>query len=247
MYLPRAFAVEDVLKLQDFMEEFNFATVVTQTGGERTASHIPFLLDRGVEPYGVLRAHIAIRNPQRDQWQRPTQILEALNLKPGDTTADLGAGAGYFTLKLPRLVGKSGRVLAIDVRTFPLLFVWIRALRRGQYNVKLIQGEPENSRLPDCVNAVLVVNTYHELIARRKMLDQVLRSLVPGGRLVIVDRGPSEPGPPGAAPEGHELSLSSAEHDVSQAGFEVLQRNEAFVRPPGDSARWMIVARKRGL
>ncbi len=75
MYLPRAFAVEDVPKLQDFMEEFNFATVVTQSAGELTASHIPFLLDRGVEPYGVLRAHIAIRNPQLKDLQSASQAL----------------------------------------------------------------------------------------------------------------------------------------------------------------------------
>lgn len=75
MYLPRAFAVEDVPQIQDFMEEFNFATVVTQTGGELTASHIPFLLDRGVEPYGVLRAHIAIRNPQLKDLQSASQAL----------------------------------------------------------------------------------------------------------------------------------------------------------------------------
>ena len=64
MYVPKAFAVEDLAELQDFMEQFNFATLVTQRDGDLTASHIPFLLDRSVEPYGVLRAHVAIRNPQ---------------------------------------------------------------------------------------------------------------------------------------------------------------------------------------
>ncbi len=204
------------------------------------------VLDLGLRTVNTLN-QLEIVELARDQWQRPMQILEALNLKPGDTVADLGAGAGYFTLKLSPLVGKSGKVLAIDVRTFPLLFVWIRAFRSGRRNVKLIQGEPENSRIPDGVNAVLVVNTYHELTARRKILDQVLRSLVPGGRLVIVDRGPPEPGQKSAAREDHELPLSSAEQEVSQAGFEVLQRDVDFVRPPGDNDWWMIVARKRGL
>jgi ubiquinone/menaquinone biosynthesis C-methylase UbiE len=177
----------------------------------------------------------------------PSEILGALNLKSGDTVADLGAGAGYFTLKLSPLVGKSGTVLAVDGRAFPSLFVWIRALRRGQDNVKLIQGEPENPRLPDRANAVLVVNTYHEFTSRRKILNQVSRCLVPGSRLVIVDRGPPVSGQGSAATEDHELPLASAERDVSQAGFEVLQRNDDFVRPPGDSTWWMIVARKRGM
>lgn len=64
MYVPQAFAVNDVSRLQDFMEEFNFATMVTAREGELIASHIPFVLDRAAGPCGTLRAHIAIRNPQ---------------------------------------------------------------------------------------------------------------------------------------------------------------------------------------
>jgi predicted FMN-binding regulatory protein PaiB len=75
MYVPKAFAADDLPKLQDFMEEFNFATVVTQRNGELTASHIPFLLDRSVEPYGVLRAHVAIRNPQLQDFRSGSRAL----------------------------------------------------------------------------------------------------------------------------------------------------------------------------
>ncbi len=75
MYVPQVFAVEDVPKLQGFMDEFNFATLVTQRGGELTASHIPFILDRSVEPYGVLRAHVAIRNPQLEDLRAGSQAL----------------------------------------------------------------------------------------------------------------------------------------------------------------------------
>lgn len=75
MYVPKVFAVEDVPRLQDFMEQFNFATIVTQREGELTASHMPFLLDRSVEPYGVLRAHLAIRNPQLRDLQSGSQAL----------------------------------------------------------------------------------------------------------------------------------------------------------------------------
>src|ERR1700734_2174401 len=75
MYVPPLFAVEDLGRLHDFMEEFNFATIVTQHDGELTASHIPFLLDRSVAPYGVLRAHIAIRNPQIKDLQSGSKAL----------------------------------------------------------------------------------------------------------------------------------------------------------------------------
>jgi transcriptional regulator len=75
MYVPKAFAVEDVVELQDFMDEFNFATVVTQRDGELTASHIPFVVDRSVQPYGVLRAHVAIRNPQLEDFRSGARAL----------------------------------------------------------------------------------------------------------------------------------------------------------------------------
>ncbi len=75
MYVPKLFAVEDSATLQDFMDEFNFATMVTGRDSELTASHIPFLLDRSVGPYGALRAHIAIRNPQLKDLQSGDQAL----------------------------------------------------------------------------------------------------------------------------------------------------------------------------
>ncbi len=75
MYVPKAFAVEDVVQLQDFMDEFNFATVVTARNGELTASHIPFFLDRSVEPYGMLRAHVAIGNPQLEDFRAGSRAL----------------------------------------------------------------------------------------------------------------------------------------------------------------------------
>jgi transcriptional regulator len=75
MYVPKPFAVEDVPRLHDFMQEFNFAAMVTGRDGELTASHIPFVLDRAAQPYGVLRAHIAIRNPQLADLQAGSQAL----------------------------------------------------------------------------------------------------------------------------------------------------------------------------
>lgn len=75
MYVPKLFAVEDVPRLQDFMEEFNFATLVTQRDGEMIASHIPFVLDRSIAPYGALRAHLAIKNPQVEDLRSGSQAL----------------------------------------------------------------------------------------------------------------------------------------------------------------------------
>ncbi len=75
MYVPEVFAVEDVPRLQDFMEQFNFATLVTQHAGELTASHLPFVLDRATAPFGILRAHVAARNHQLEDLRSGAQAL----------------------------------------------------------------------------------------------------------------------------------------------------------------------------
>ena len=77
---------------------------------------------------------------ERDQWQRPTDVIQTLNLREGSVVADLGSGVGYFTLKLSPLVGKNGIVVAEDIRQEPLVFLEIRAFLRGEHNVKTIRG-----------------------------------------------------------------------------------------------------------
>jgi predicted methyltransferase len=67
----------------------------------------------------------------RDTWQRPSEVIAALDLKPGDGVVDLGCGSGYFTLKLSSLVGRDGRVIAEDIRRLPLAFLWFRAVARA--------------------------------------------------------------------------------------------------------------------
>jgi transcriptional regulator len=75
MYLPRAFAVSDLPVLHDFMEQYSFATLITQHSGELIASHLPLVLDRGVGPYGRLRGHLAIRNPQLAHFTAGSETL----------------------------------------------------------------------------------------------------------------------------------------------------------------------------
>src|SRR5262245_34375353 len=75
---------------------------------------------------------------ERDRWQRPNDIIGALNLTGGAAVADLGSGSGYFTLKLSPAVGSQGAVYAVDIRRLPLRFLWIRALIRGQRNVRVV-------------------------------------------------------------------------------------------------------------
>jgi serine/threonine protein kinase len=184
---------------------------------------------------------------ERDRWQRPADVLRALDLSAGSTVVDLGSGAGYFTLKLSAIVGRRGEVLAVDLRRLSLFFLRIRALMRNQHNIGIIVGTPDDPRLPmGRVDAVLISNTYHEFSNHLLMLDHTWPSLRRGGRLVIVDRGPRderEKPENGVAPD-HEVSVALVEADLRQKGFEILSRDDRFIDQPGDEPWWLIVARR---
>lgn len=179
---------------------------------------------------------------ERDQWQRPSDVLRALDLREGNTVADLGSGSGYFTLKLAPAVGKRGQVLAVDLRKLSLFFLWSRALLRGQRGVYVILGDEDDPRLPaGSVDAVLICNTYHEFSQPEVILKRVNQALRTGGRLVVVDRAPQPS-------ETHEVALSVVESALRQTGFEIVSHDDRFigrqVNPQVDDLWWLVIARK---
>lgn len=182
---------------------------------------------------------------ERDQWQRPSDVIRELALKPGNTVVDLGCGSGYFTLKLSPAVGDSGRVIAEDIRTLPLAFLWVRAAEMGGHNVKVVVGETTNPHLPKRVDAVLVSNTYHEFADAHSILAYVYQSLPPAGRLVIVDREPKLTSIAPAGEAEHEISSRQVQDELRQANFEVIKRDDHFIEhdPYGENW-WLIVARR---
>jgi SAM-dependent methyltransferase len=193
---------------------------------------------------------------ERDRWQQSGPVIETLNLKDGSVVADIGSGAGYFTLKLAPIVGDKGRVISEDILREPLGFLWIRAFLRHRRNIQVIHGEPDNPHLPEGqVDAVLVANTYHELMHPRAVLNRALQALHQGGRLVIVDRGPL-PGEEESREfetQHHERDPSVVESELRETGFELISRSDRFidraaVERPGDRPDnhpwWLIVARK---
>lgn len=185
---------------------------------------------------------------ERDQWQRPSDIMQALDLKEGSVAADVGSGAGYFALKLSSPVGKSGEVLAVDIQRLPLIFLRIRTLLRREGNIRTILSDPDDPKLPrQAVDAALIVNAYHELEHPRRTLDCILRSLRSKGRLVVVDRGPRSGGEVYRSLESnrHELSPKLVESELLKSGFELVAREDGFIdRPSADQRWWLIVVRK---
>jgi predicted methyltransferase len=180
---------------------------------------------------------------ERDRWQRPSEVVQALDLRPGNVVVDLGCGSGYFTLKLSLAVSDGGRVVAEDIRKLPLVFLWFRTVRRRAHNVTILHGEPDDPHLPARVNAVLIANTYHEFTDSRPILVRVHQALVSAGQLVVVDR---EPKPADIGHTGdHEIPAARVENELRQAGFEIVSRRDHFIdRDPDNETWWLIVARR---
>ena len=184
----------------------------------------------------------------RDRWQRPSDVIQALNLHQGSVVVDFGCGVGYFALKLCPLVGKNGGVVAEDIRQQSLVFLRIRAFLRDQHNLKTIRGVMDDPRLPaGFADAVLIANTYHELTAPKLILHHLADSLKPGGRLVIIDRSPRSGfvASRETQTEHHELRPDLVETEVRSAGFEIISRQDRFIDRPADhQVWWLIVTRK---
>jgi predicted methyltransferase len=205
-----------------------------------------FVSDTAYQALNTL-SRLNVVEAERDQWQRPSQVIQALDLKPGNVVVDLGCGSGYFTLKLAAPVGNSGRVIAEDIRRLPLVFLWFRAVLRSEHNVSIVRGDPNDPHLREPVNAVLIANTYHEFTDSRPILAHVFRSLVSGGRLVVVDREPRpvETRSTGTATGHHEVSPDQVESELRQAGFEIVGRQDRFIEnDPSNEEWWLITARK---
>jgi ubiquinone/menaquinone biosynthesis C-methylase UbiE len=180
----------------------------------------------------------------RDQWQRPSDVIQELNLEDGSIVADLGSGAGYFALKLSVKVGRSGRVLAVDILKYPLFVLRTRAFIVHQLNISTILGDSDDPHLPvGAVDAVLIANTYHELTAPKAILARLHRLLKRGGRLVILDHAARFGGGNSRQSEAarHEITRVEVEAELLGAGFEILKRDDHFVDRTGEDHVWWLI------
>ena len=125
---------------------------------------------------------------QRDKAKENAQIVRALGIRPGMTVADIGAGGGYHTIRLSRVVGARGRVLAVDVAPRHLERLRHRVRKAGLANVSAILGAPHDPRLPaKSVDVALLVHMYHEIESPYALLYNLAPALKAGGRVAVVD------------------------------------------------------------
>lgn len=168
-----------------------------------------------------------LEGPDRDEWQKPDQIMDALVIADGAVVADLGCGAGWFTVRLARRVGPRGIVYAEDVQSEMIGATARRVQREGLRNVKPILGTQDDPKLPPGrVDAVLIVDAYHEIVNPVALLKNVARALKPTGRVGIVDfiRGDGGPGPS----QEDRVDPAVILRDAQRAGLRLLTQ-ESFL------------------
>ena len=175
-----------------------------------------------------------IEAPDRDEWQKPDLIMDELSIAEGDKVADLGAGGGWFTIRLARRVGPNGKVYAEDIQPLMIEALGRRVQREGLTNVETVLGTTTDPKLPPGgLDAVLIVDAYHEMDDPAKpeviltLLGNVARALKPQGRVGVVGFLPGGGGP-GPAPE-ERVDPASVIKTMAAAGL-TLQKRETV--PP---------------
>ena len=168
-----------------------------------------------------------LEGPDRDAWQKPEQVMDALGIADGATVADLGAGGGWFTVRLARRVGPNGTVYAEDIQPQMIESIERRVTREGLANVRTILGTPSDPKLPPTLDAVLIVDTYPEITDPVPLLQNVASSLKENGRLGIVNYRLDGGGP--GPPLEERIEPEAVIDDAARAGLRLL-RKEEFLR-----------------
>ena len=168
-----------------------------------------------------------LEGPDRDAWQKPDLVMDALGIGERSVVADVGAGGGWFTVRLARRVGPNGVVFAQDVQQQMLDSISRRVVREGFSNVQYVRGERSDPKLrPATLDAVLMVDTYHEFENPVALLRGARQALKPAGRVGIINfrSDGGGPGPPFAERVAEERVVEEA----AQAGLRLLGR-ETFL------------------
>ena len=163
----------------------------------------------------------------RDSWQRPADVVDALQLGKGDRVADLGAGEGYFVEHLSLAVGPEGTVYAVEVDD-ELVAGLSERFPPEETNVETVRGAFEDPKLPDgSIDVVLIVNTYHHIEDRLGYFRRLQRDLKPGGRVAVIEPNQDLDGILSLAlDEGHTSSAADVEQEMQEAGYVLDGRHD---------------------
>jgi protein-L-isoaspartate O-methyltransferase len=185
-------------------------------GAQRPGVH-PISGREYARPMGLAGASWLDRD-EREAEEAPSRALQIIGVVEGSTVADVGAGSGYFTERLAKLVGPSGRVYATDIQEGMLELAARRLQRAGLQNVTLVLGEPANPRLiAASIDLILMVDVYHELGDPMTVLRHLREALKPTGRLVLIEYKGEDPTIP--ILPSHKMTVAQAKLEVEHEGF----------------------------
>ncbi len=160
-------------------------------------------------------------DPERDAWQKPHDVIQALALKPDAVVADIGAGTGYFSVRFAHMVPQ-GRVYGVDTEPGMVKHLAERAKRAGLKNVTAVAGKPGDPRLPEKADLIIFVDVYHHVEERERYFRQLQNSLKPGGRIAVIDfRMDSPVGPPKNA----RIEPNRVKNEMKRAGYALAQEH----------------------
>jgi ubiquinone/menaquinone biosynthesis C-methylase UbiE len=163
--------------------------------------------------------------PDRDAREQPERVLDALGIGSGMVVADVGAGTGYFTVRMARRVGATGKVWATDLQPEMLRLLDGRLSREHVGNVELRRATDDDTGLPhDCCDLILLVDVYHELADPAAILAGLRHALRPHGRLVLVEYRAEDPNVP-IKPE-HKMRLEQVKKELGERGFHFVDSLE---------------------
>lgn len=168
----------------------------------------------------------ALEDPERDKYQKPHEVMTALDVKDGEIIADIGAGSGYFSLRLARHVGTSGHVYAVDVSPDMTRHLNERIAGAKLLNISTILAKPDDPLLPQPVNRFLIVDVWHHIADQPAYLAMMKKSLKPGGQVVMIDFKKEE------IPVGPPITMKIAREDLiaqMQANGFTLVKEHTFL------------------
>ena len=169
-------------------------------------------------------------SPGRDERLQINRVMDILEITPGKTVADIGAGSGWFTVRAARRVTDTGTVYAVDINPDATRYIDARVQKEGLHNVKTILSKSDDPELPAKVDAVLFLKTYHEVAKPVALLRNLRASLRPGAKLGIIDRNGNG--------ENHGVGRDIVIKEAAEAGFVLLSQYD-FVK--GDGMDYFLV------
>ena len=182
---------------------------------------------------------------QRDTWQRPVRVADTLGIHAGSAVADVGAGGGYFTFRLAARVGATGKVYAQDIDDKGLAQIREQSEKEKLTQIRTIQGTQDDPNLPESsLDAVVIVDVFHEFTHPDRMMVGILRAMKPGGRLGVIDR---------SAPLGlkwtdymerHSLPQEILVDQVMRGGLRLVSFDSDFAGPPDGTRYYFAVFEK---